>query len=104
MADARSAGHQAGTVKTDRTDPRTRRHTPATVSPNRVFHVSEWWPVLAIVLVTGMVYANAFKNEFLFDDFETIVELQREGGRGVFADVLKLLQGQPSYRPIRTAS
>lgn len=104
MARARGAGHQAGTVKTDRTDPRTRRHKPATVSSNRVFHVGEWWPVLAIVLVTGMVYANALKNEFLFDDLQTIVELQRGGGRGAFADILNLLQGRPSYRPIRTAS
>lgn len=66
---------------------------------------ADWWPVLAIVLVTGLVYANAFRNEFLFDDLETIVELQQqEGGTGALAPVLKLLQGRPAYRPIRTAS
>ena len=104
MARARGAGHQAGTVKTDRIDPRARRHTPAVALANRRFHLGEWWPVLAIALVTGMVYANTVKNEFLFDDLETIVELQREGGKGAFADVLGLLQGRPSYRPVRTAS
>jgi len=104
MANARGAGHQARTVKTDRTDPRARRHKPAAALPNRGFHYREWWPVLAIVLVTGMVYANAFQNEFLFDDLQTIVELQQGGGKGAFADVLGLLQGRPSYRPVRTAS
>lgn len=104
MADPRGAGHQARTVKAGQTDPKTRRHKPAAALPNRGFHYREWWPVLVIVVVTGIVYANAFQNEFLFDDLQTIVELQQGGGKGAFADVLKLLQGRPSYRPVRTAS
>jgi len=106
MAGPRGAGHQTDAVKIGRTE-RSRRDTPATASPHRASfaRVREWWPVLAIVLVTGLVYANAFRNEFLFDDLETIVEVQqREGGTAAFGGVLSLLHGRPTYRPVRTAS
>lgn len=60
--------------------------------------------ILLLLAVVAAVYANAFRNEFLFDDIETIVELQTPGGSGPFGPLLTLLSGRGAYRPIRTAS
>jgi Flp pilus assembly protein TadD len=57
-----------------------------------------------LLAVVAAVYANAFQNEFLFDDLETIVELQTPGGSGPFGPLLTFLRGHAAYRPIRTAS
>ncbi len=60
--------------------------------------------ILAIAVVTAVVYANSLHNPFLFDDIETIVGVQSRGGSGEFAQLLSLLKGKPAYRPIRSAS
>ena len=61
-------------------------------------------PVLLLVTATVAVYYNSLHNEFLFDDLQTIVELKGPGGPGDFGPLLRLLSGQPAYRPIRSAS
>lgn len=60
--------------------------------------------ILLLVVVTGAIYYNSLHNEFLFDDLETIVEAQSVGGPGQLAQIFSLLRGNPSYRPIRSAS
>jgi Flp pilus assembly protein TadD len=62
------------------------------------------WAIILLAAVTGAVYYNSLQNEFLFDDLETIVSVQRPGGPGGFGGVLRLIRGQPQYRPIRSAS
>jgi len=60
--------------------------------------------ILSLLSVVAAVYANSLRNEFLFDDIETIVELQTPGGSGPLGPLLTLLSGRGAYRPIRTAS
>lgn len=60
--------------------------------------------LLLLLAVVAAVYANSLRNEFLFDDLETIVELQAPGGSGPFGPLLGLLSGRGAYRPIRSAS
>jgi Flp pilus assembly protein TadD len=60
--------------------------------------------ILLLVGVTVAVYYNSLHNEFLFDDLQTIVEVQSERGPGEFAQLRALLRGKPAYRPIRSAS
>lgn len=124
MAGPRGAGHETNAVKpvqADRARAPRRRKAPSPPPAGRDlsiapaaemgaqtgggFTLADWWLVLAVVVVTGLIYANVFQNQFLFDDLQTIVELQqREGGQGALTDVLALLHGRPAYRPIRTAS
>jgi len=59
---------------------------------------------LLLIVVTGAVYYNSLRNEFLYDDLETIVHAQRPGGRGAFTELRRLLGGRPAYRPVRSAS
>lgn len=64
-------------------------------------------PLCAVLLLTAAVaavYANSLRNEFLFDDLQVIVEQQMAGGHGQFAPLVSLLKGDPTYRPIRSAS
>jgi tetratricopeptide (TPR) repeat protein len=60
--------------------------------------------ILLLFVVVAAVYANSLRNEFLFDDLETIVELQSPAGSGPFGPLRTLLSGQGAYRPIRSAS
>jgi protein O-mannosyl-transferase len=60
--------------------------------------------ILLLLTVVAAVYANTLQNEFLFDDLETIVELQSPGGSGPFGPLRALLSGRGAYRPIRSAS
>lgn len=68
------------------------------------------WPspqlgaILLLAAITFAVYYNSLRNQFLFDDQETIYELQGPLARGGFDELLKLVSGKPAYRPIRTAS
>ena len=60
--------------------------------------------IVVIAVVTAIVYANSLHNPFLFDDIETIVQMQSRGGPGEFAQLSSLLKGKPAYRPLRSAS
>ncbi len=68
------------------------------------------WPspqlrtVFLLAGVTIAVYSNSLHNEFLFDDLQTIVEVQSPGGSGELRQLLTLFSGKPAYRPIRSAS
>ncbi len=59
--------------------------------------------LLILLVAVGVVYANSFDNEFLFDDIETIVELHRPGS-GPFQQLEALLGGRSAFRPVRSAS
>jgi len=60
--------------------------------------------ILLLAAVTVAVYYNSLTNEFLFDDLQTIVELQGPGSPGGFNELFRLLSGKTAYRPIRSAS
>lgn len=68
------------------------------------WHAGRLPGILLLLAVVAAVYANSLRNEFLFDDLETIVELQSPGGSGPFGPLRTLLSGRGAYRPIRSAS
>lgn len=70
----------------------------------RSWSVRGLWPILVVAVAAAAVYCNTFPNEFLFDDFETIVEARSLGRWGPLTPLFDLLRGNPAYRPIRSAS
>lgn len=81
---------------------RTKKGSPQ--PKEQVWRSTQALSILILLIAVVAVYANSLRNEFLFDDLETIVRLQTAGGSGPFGQLVKLITRGVAYRPVRSAS
>src|SRR3989304_4078349 len=59
---------------------------------------------LLLIILPVLLYANSFKNGFVFDDLPLIVENPGIRSLGNIPGMLGVYTGDPSYRPLRFIS